>query len=106
MSDRAATRPVRGRNPRDEHHLKIDLLEQLLRKGVVSPDSIPVSTVRDWFPTRERDLADRIVADLVSNPDAPVEYVSGAEAELWLLDAEETREFVADLRRDPPWFDA
>ncbi len=97
---------VRGRNPQDEHNLKIDLLEQLLSTGVVSPESIATATVREWFPTRERHVADRLVADLTANPDCSIEHVSNAENEIWLTDADATREFVADLRDDPAWFDA
>lgn len=39
-----------GRNPGDQHHLKVDLVEQLLSKGVVRPES--VAGLRDdpaWF---------------------------------------------------------
>lgn len=96
---------VRGRNPRDDHTLKIDLVEQLLSKGVVQPESVPQATVRDWFPTRERDLADRLVADLTANTDCPLEYVTDAGNEIRLTDADATREFVADLRDDPAWFE-
>ena len=97
---------MRGRNPRDEHALKVDLLEQLLSKRICKPDSISVVTVRKWFPTRERDLAVRLVEDLVADPEAPVEYVSAAGRNIWLIDATATRAFVDDLRDDPAWFDA
>lgn len=105
LNDDEATRPVRGWTPHDEHNLKVDLLEYLLDEGFVRPVSVTRMTVRDWFPTRELDLADHIVDDLVSNPDAPVEHVTPEARAIWLLDAAATREFVADLRRNPSWFD-
>lgn len=97
---------MRGRNSRDEHALKVDLFEQLLSKRVCEPDSISVVTVQKWFPTRERDLAVHLVDDLATDPEAPVEYVSTAERNVWLVDAAATRAFVDDLRDDPAWFDA
>lgn len=105
LNDDEAVHSVRPWTSYDEHYLKIDLLMRLLEVGAVRPGSVPVATVRDWFPTRERDLADALVADLVSNPDAPVEYVTSEERAMWLVDAGATRAFVADLRRNPPWFD-
>lgn len=94
-----------GGRPHDEHNLKVDLLECLLDESFVRSVSVTRTTVCDWFPVRERDLADHILDDLVSNPDAPVEHVTSEARAIWLLDAAATREFVADLRRNPAWFD-
>lgn len=96
---------MRGRNPHDEHNLKIDLLKRLLSEGAVQPECIAVETVLDWFPARERYLGGRLITNLTANPDCPLEHVSDAEKEVWLTDADGTREFVADLRDDPAWFE-
>jgi hypothetical protein len=95
---------VRGRNPHDEHLLTVGLLEQLLDNGVYKPEFVPMATVRGWFPTRERHLADEIVEDLAANPDAPLEYVTDAERRIWLLNSDETREFLGGLQENPTWF--
>lgn len=98
-------RPVRGRNPHDEHLLTVSLLEQLLADGICKPEFVPMATVRGWFPTCERHLADEIVENLATNPNAPLEYVTPAECKIWLLDAHATRAYVENLHEDPMWFD-
>ena len=98
-------RPVRGRNPYDEHILIVDFLELLLAEGVCKPKSVPMATVREWFPTRERHSADEIVDELAADSDAPLEYVTDIERTIWLVDVEATREYLADLRENPMWFD-
>ena len=99
-------RPVCGRNPHDEHLLTASLLEQLLDDGVCKPEFVPMMDVHGWFPTKERHMADEIVTDLATNPDAPVEYVTDDERKIWLLDAQDTREYLAHLRENPLWFES
>lgn len=94
-----------GRNPRDRAHLTIDLLENLLERDVICPDSIRVSRIQSWFSARERELAGEIVERLATTTDAPVEYVTAERVSIWLTDREAARAYVTDLRENPPWFD-
>lgn len=97
---------MRGHNPHDRPNLQVDLLEILLEYGAIRPESVPVTVVvalvrraRTGPHPGNRRGTDR-------RPRAPVDYVSPAETEIWLLDDRATREYLADLREHPPWFDA
>lgn len=94
-----------GRNPRDRTRLTIDLLETLLERGAVCPDSILVTRIQSWFSARERELAAEIVTELARTPDAPVEFVTSSRVSVWLTDIEATQAYLADLRENPSWFD-
>lgn len=96
---------MRWQNPHDRHHLTIDFLEQLLDSGCCRPEFVYRAEIRYWFSSQERDLADEIIEDLVDDPRAPVEYVSANERRIWLVDAEATRRYIAELQAHPPWFD-
>jgi hypothetical protein len=94
-----------GRNPRDRTRLTIDLLETLLERCAVCPDSILVTRIQSWFSARERELAAEIVTELARTPDAPVEFVTSSRVSVWLTDIEATQAYLADLRENPSWFD-
>lgn len=98
-------RPVRGRNPYDRHILLTDFLELMLAEGSCKPEFVPMTTVRRWFPSQERHLADEIVSDLATDPDAPLDYVTDDERKIWLLGVQTTHQYLADLRENPMWFD-
>lgn len=93
-----------GRNPRDRTRLTIDLLETLLDRGAVCPDSVLLTRIQSWFSARERELAAEIVSELARTPDSPVEFVTSERVSIWLTDHEATQIYLADLRENPPWF--
>jgi hypothetical protein len=66
------------------------VIQSFLREGVESPDSIPVDHVRSWFPSRDADLVDDVLADLTSGEDAPLVAVSDDRVRLTTVDEAET----------------
>lgn len=94
-----------GRNPRQRTRLTMDLLETLLERDAICPNSVTVSRVQSWFSARERELAADIAAELASASDTPVEFVTADRVSVWLTSREATRTYVSDLRANPPWFD-
>ena len=93
-----------GIPPQERTNLEIDFLEVLLGAGAIEPDSISMEKVRNWFPTRERDIADEIAGDWDQDDDIPMEYVSARQERIWVNDVEEAEEHLDDLRENPPWF--
>jgi hypothetical protein len=79
---------MEGRNPRDRTLLTISVLETMLNRDVVRPRAILVVHVRSWFAAREAKLADSIIDELATDPDAPVEHVGREQASLWLTSRE------------------
>ncbi|WP_132059051.1 vWA domain-containing protein [Halorussus amylolyticus] len=83
----------------------MDLLERLLGGNYIIPDDIEVMEIsEDWFSYKETDTAKELVDELVSNPDCPLEYSPGPVTEVWLLDQEDTEDFIKELR-DIPWYE-
>lgn len=94
-----------GTTERDEWVFKLDLLSRLISKGVVRPNrSVSVSTIRNWFPTRERDVANAIVESFVDDPAAPIEYTDTDRESIWITDLEEARAFKREIDENPDWF--
>jgi len=77
----------------------------MLGENAVIPEDIYVDKItEEWFCDREADVAAEIVEELVSNEDCPLEYSVGRRNQVWLLDREDTEEFIEDLR-DTPWYE-
>lgn len=95
-----------GRNPRDEWMLKLDLLERLVELGcTVDENPVTRSEVKGWFQPLERDLADDLMDDLLSNPNAPVETPSSDSGAIGITDYDEANAFIQYLYDNPSWFD-
>lgn len=84
---------------------KIDLLETLLGKEILGPDSINISDTLEWFAVSEREDARKIIEEMHNNQDCPLKYEIGDHTRVWLRDKEETEEFIRELRDSPPWFE-
>jgi len=94
------------RNKRERRkYLKEDLLQCMLGDNIIIPEEIYIDEIaEEWFSHQETDLAVEIVEELVSNKDCPLEYSAGRRNQVWLLDREDTEEFIKDLR-DIPWYE-
>lgn len=93
------------RNPREERDLKVDLLRRLLGGNHVFPDDIRVAEIAEnWFCHKETDTAQKIIDELASDSECPLEYSPGPDTEVWLLDREDTEDFIEELR-DIPWYE-
>lgn len=62
----------------------------VIRTLLQSPESIPVERVKSWFPSREADLVDDVLADLTSDENAPLTMVGDGAVRLTDVDAAET----------------
>lgn len=65
------------------------VIRVLLQEEVQSPESIPVERVKSWFPTREAELVDDVLADLTSGEDAPLTMVGDGQVGLTDVDVAE-----------------
>lgn len=93
-------------NPREKQLLKADLLRRMLGDNLVVPNDIGVVEIQeDWFCHRETDTAQQLVHELESNPECPLEYSPGPENQVWLIDREDTEDFIEDLR-ETPWYES
>lgn len=65
------------------------VIRALLQGRVQSPESVPVERVKSWFPTREAELVDDVLADLTSGEDAPLTMVGDEQVGLTDVDVAE-----------------
>lgn len=66
------------------------VLQSLLREGVQSSEAVPTERIQSWFPSRDADLVDEVVADLASGEDTPLAQVGDGRVRLTDVDEAET----------------
>lgn len=81
--------------------LTLDLVTQLALRGVYRPDSMRVAELRPWFAEADHDVVPDLVAELVAEPDCPVEYADDGNA-VRLTDPDATVAYLESRGRGPP----
>jgi hypothetical protein len=62
---------------RDSDELKARIVHKLLRRQVIGSHKKLVSTVAAWFPPHEQGEVKRLIRELATDPNSPVEYYGG-----------------------------
>ena len=87
----------------DDRSLRVKIVRQLARKKVVGSHKKQVDTVKNWCATSDQGRAEKLIREMISDPDAPLEGYGGSRGNVRLTSIDAAKEYIVGHGGELPW---
>ena len=79
------------------------VVEKLLHKRVTGAHKKQVDTVKNWLPSHEQGRGERLIREMISDPEAPLEAYGGSRDNVRLTSVEAAVAYLAENGGEIPF---